>query len=217
MPLSSYSLPVSRLLQYGDCYTPKAWPNYPEEIGLSKEDVPELIRMATDYTLIEANDKSLEVWAPVHAWRSLGQLKAPEAVEPLMKLLEDSPDYAFAENEIPIVIGQIGYPGLEFIFGEKLLDLSNNEDFRCLVVECIANIAYEHPQTKQTCVELLLKYLESYETNDSYFNGYLIVALNKLEVQKAAPLVEETFLSGNVEPYVVQWNEIQDTFGLTLD
>lgn len=35
---------------------------------------------------------SLEVWAPVHAWRALGQLRATEAIEPLITLFHDVED-----------------------------------------------------------------------------------------------------------------------------
>lgn len=73
----SYSVPLNRLLTYGDC---RNWPNY-QELGLTQEYIPELIRMATDEELNWADPDSLEVWAPIHAWRALGQLRAEEARE----------------------------------------------------------------------------------------------------------------------------------------
>ena len=89
---TTYSSPVDKLLTYGDCRDFREWPDY-LELGLTQEHIPELIRMGTDEELNWADSDSLEVWAPVHAWRALGQLQAEEAIEPLMNLfheLEDS-------------------------------------------------------------------------------------------------------------------------------
>ena len=83
---TSYSPAVSRLLRYGECKLGQ-WPDYLKR-EITREDIPELIRMATDMELNLAASDSLEVWAPVHAWRALGQLKAEEAVEPLLPMRE---------------------------------------------------------------------------------------------------------------------------------
>ncbi len=65
----NYSDPVAKLLTYGDCCQLKSeWFNYPEELGISQEDIPELIRMATDPQLSELNAEQSECWARLHAW-----------------------------------------------------------------------------------------------------------------------------------------------------
>ena len=73
MTISTYTEPVSKLLSYGDCRNFKEWPDY-LELGFAREHVPDLIGMATDEELNWADSDSLEVWAPIHAWRALGQL-----------------------------------------------------------------------------------------------------------------------------------------------
>src|SRR6266487_7140549 len=84
-----YQPPVERLLTYGESerITPDEWPDY-RELGMGPEQIPALIRMATDEELNLAAAESTEVWAPLHAWRALGQLRAVEAVEPLLELFE---------------------------------------------------------------------------------------------------------------------------------
>jgi hypothetical protein len=77
---ASYSSPVSELLTFGDCRDFREWPDY-LDLGLRPEHVPELIELATDKELNWADPESLEVWAPVHAWRALGQLRAVPAIE----------------------------------------------------------------------------------------------------------------------------------------
>jgi hypothetical protein len=66
-----YPKPVSRLLTMGDCRGMRQWPDY-LALGIGPEHVPDLVRMIQDEELTQADSQSLEVWAPVHAWRTLG-------------------------------------------------------------------------------------------------------------------------------------------------
>ncbi|MEL6938387.1 MAG: hypothetical protein AAFO84_04260 [Cyanobacteria bacterium J06598_1] len=66
---------------------PTRWPNYVQEFSLSAADIPALIQMVTDEELNWASGESTEVWAPTHAWRALGQLRAKSAVDTLIGLL----------------------------------------------------------------------------------------------------------------------------------
>lgn len=78
----TYSEPVNQLLKYDKCkrYQPKYWPDY-LSLGLTEKDIPQLIEMFKDKDLQFAKTSSMEVWAPVHAWRTLGQLKAKEEID----------------------------------------------------------------------------------------------------------------------------------------
>src|SRR3954452_6496585 len=124
----TYKEPVSRLLEYGECEmggtkATLAWPDYVNELGLTQDHVPELIRLASDEMLNTADSESLAVWAPTHAWRALGQLRAPEAVAPLLDLLKVKDDDWLAA-ELPAVLGLIG-PGAIPWLAEFLADSSN--------------------------------------------------------------------------------------------
>src|SRR5205807_1216299 len=113
MGINSYSPPADKLLTYGDAHehggNPQDWPQY-LELGIGPEHIPDLIRMATDEELRWADSESLEVWAPIHAWRTLGALHAEEAIEPLLSLLKDvdENDDDWVLEEMPEVYGRIG-------------------------------------------------------------------------------------------------------------
>lgn len=81
-----YAAPVQRLLSIGEArsYNPSDWPDYRARFGLEREHIGDLIRMACDAGLNQAESTSGEVWAPMHAWRALGQMRAEEAVVPLL-------------------------------------------------------------------------------------------------------------------------------------
>lgn len=78
---TSYPPPVDKLLTYGDCRNFRDWPDY-LALGFTHEHVDDLIRMGTSEELNWADSDSPEVWAPIHAWRVLGQLKAEAAITP---------------------------------------------------------------------------------------------------------------------------------------
>ncbi len=106
---NSYARPVDQLLTYGEgqIVSPDDWPHY-LELGLGPEHIPDLIRLATDEELIWDDSDRLEVWAPLHAWRALGQLRAKEAIEPLLSLFEPLEENDWAMEELPDVLGMIG-------------------------------------------------------------------------------------------------------------
>ena len=116
---TNYSPTVAQLLTFGDCRNFAEWPNY-QELGIGPEHIPELIRMATDKQLNWADAESVEVWAPIHAWRALGQLKAEAAIERLLPLFHEQEDSDWVGEEMPHVfklIGPVAIPGDDH--GEK--------------------------------------------------------------------------------------------------
>ncbi len=107
--MTDYPSTVAQLLSLGDPRNELRWQNY-LALGVSEQDIPDLIRMALDEELHWADSESKQVWAPIHAWRALGQLRAEAAVEPLLHLFrridEDNDDWV--GEELPQVYGMIG-------------------------------------------------------------------------------------------------------------
>ena len=92
----------------------KEWPNYIQELNLEEKHIPKLIKMATDEELSQANSDSQEVWSPVHAWRALGQLKAVEALEPLLGLLANRDD-DWISGDFPTLCTLIGLEAIPYL------------------------------------------------------------------------------------------------------
>src|ERR671938_481676 len=107
---TGYAAPVQQLLSIGEIrsYNPSDWPDYCARFALGREHIRDLIRMACDAALNQAESTSSEVWAPMHAWRALGQMRAEEAVLPLLALLRAAEDDEAAAEELPAVFGMIG-------------------------------------------------------------------------------------------------------------
>ena len=102
MPATDYAPPVSDLLKLGrpKVTRSKQWPDYLKTHSLSKENIPALIQLATEDALDWQDDD--ECYAPIHAYRALGQLKAESAIEPLIGLLDDEANDWFTE-EVPVI------------------------------------------------------------------------------------------------------------------
>ena len=80
MTNTNYAKPVSRLLTLGDVRKQREWHDY-AALGLTAAHVQDLVRMALDEDLLWADSEDVVVWAPLHAWRALGQLRAGEAAD----------------------------------------------------------------------------------------------------------------------------------------
>ncbi len=212
-----YQPPVERLLTYGesDRIRPDDWPDY-RELGIGPEHVPELIHMATDEALHEGDSESTEVWAPLHAWRALGQLRAVEAVEPLLELFDRLEDDDWVHEELPVVFGLMG-PATLPALATYLADLAHTDSSRISAIASIEQIGKKWPDARGEALALLEERLERFEENEPDVNAFLVEALVELGAKEAAPLIERAFAEGYVDPIVMgDWQDVQVELGLKL-
>ncbi len=220
--MGDYLPPVDRLLTLGDSRgTITRWPDYPA-FGLGPEHTPDLIRMATDPVLNRANSESLEVWAPVHAWRALGQLRAEAAVEPLMRLFHEldteelSGSFESVMEEMPEVYGMIG-PAAIPALAAYLVDASHGLYPRVTSVSCLEKVGKGHPDARAECVVALTQQLEQVDRNEPELNGFLVSSLINLKAVEAAPVIEGAFAGGWVDESIVgDWEDAQVDLGLKM-
>ena len=148
----TYTAPVDKLLKLGDTRGTRKWIDY-AVLGLGPEQVPELIQMVEDEALHYADGDSPEVWAPVHAWRALGQLRAAAAVGPLLGLLRriDEFDDDAVGEEVHDVLGMIGPPALEPA-AAFLADTRHGTYALVAASQALREIARRHPETREAAV-----------------------------------------------------------------
>jgi hypothetical protein len=217
--MPDYQPPVSRLLRRGEPSPgEKSWRHY-LDLGLGPEHVPELVRMLRDRELNDGDPESAEVWAPVHAWRALGQLRAAEAVGPLLEALQESEDRDddWGLEELPEVFARLG-PSVVPALGGFLADPDRGLSSRWGVAGALERIAREHPEARDECVRLLTRQLEQARVNDPVLNGVLIGFLCDLKVVEAAPLMERAFAAGMVDESIGGgWEHARYDLGLRPD
>jgi hypothetical protein len=213
----NYQTPVSQLLTYGQSKTSSDWTNYAQEFGFTSENIPELIRLATDVSFNDLNhEESPEVWAPLHAWRALSEFgpEASSAVTPLLGLITEMEDDDYFLEEVPLVMGKIGPAAISEV--EKLLHGSSEELWNqgIFATECLEAIAKEYPETRERIFDIAIRQLDNYRHNDPALNGFLILLLCDLENADALPAIEKAFFEGKVDVFVVDWEDVQIAFGI---
>ena len=214
-PTYDYAPPVSKLLTMGDVRKQSEWADY-RALGLANEHVPELTRMALDEELHQAISDTLEVWAPLHAWRALAQLRAEAAIEPLLELLHrvDEYDDDWTSEELPIVFGQIGAAAMTPL-AKFLADPVHGPWARAAAADSFTHISRQHPQTRDRCVTTLARQLEQFKQVDHTLNAFIISSLIDLKAVETAPVMERAFAAGRVDLSVTgDWEEVQIALGL---
>jgi hypothetical protein len=215
-----YQEPVARLLDYGECHVAGGgpadleWLDYVSDLELTPEHVPELIRLACDAALHTAESENPAVWAPTHAWRALGQLRAVEAVAPLLRLLRERADDDWIDIELPYVFGLIGPDAIPHVT-DFLTDQSVPTEPLITAIKCLIEIAERNPPSRSECIDILVRRLNCGAENDPTVNGFLISALIDLEAIETIGVIRQAFdqqvvdlsIAGDVE-------DVEMEFGL---
>jgi len=183
-------------------------------LGLDPEHIPDLIRLATHEELVWANDDHVDIWAPIHAWRALGQLRAEAAIEPLFSLFIGVDESDWVTELMPEVFGMIGPAALPKLKA-AIADIATDEMVCIDAIACVEKIGTRWPEARSACVALLMEQLEQFAVNDSEANGFLVSALVKLQAREAAPLIEQAFAARCVDRMIIGgWKDVQARLGL---
>src|SRR5258708_15610719 len=211
----SYQPPVSRLLEIGD---PRERPNDDYlALGMGAEHIADLIRMAQDTSLNDAASDSAAVWAPLHAWRALGRLRAEPAIEPLLGLLhridDDDDDWI---DDLSTVFGQIGPAALAPL--EAYVASSQHPlHARGIAGEGLVSVGKPHPASRDAAVAGLTRLRENFSQpgREPALNAFLVSGLVQLDAVEAAPLMQRAFAARAVEEDVIgDWQAVQVELGL---
>lgn len=212
MPPPSYEEPVSLLLRLGDLESELDYTAF----GVGPEHIGDLIQMATDARLVQAEIEGAEIFAPVHAWHALGQFRAEAAIEPLLGLLRrvDEEDDEWAGTDLPQVLGEIGAAAIPALTA-YLQDDSHGPRARIAAGESLKCIAKEYPEAREACVAALTEQLDRFTANNEELNAFLIWWLMDLDAVESAPVMERAFAADAVDSSVVgDWEDVQIALGL---
>jgi tetratricopeptide (TPR) repeat protein len=174
-----------------------------------------LIELATDERLLNADSSSPEVWAPLHAVRLLGELGAPEAIEPLLPLFDL--DYDYLAEELPETFGGIGAPAVAPL-RTLLFDRARSIYARGIAAEALRHIGQRHPATRRDVVDALVARLdpaESRSPDDETLNGFVIGDLLDLKAVEAEQAIRAAFREDRVDTSVVDLDWALKKLGLT--
>jgi yecA family protein len=185
----------SRVLrELGEPSQSTAWPDY-LAYGFSEDDVPDLIELVRDDALNEADADSDEVWAPLHAWRTLGQLASPQAVRPLIDVFARLHDDDWALTELPLVLAKIGEPSIEPL-RDYLNDPADPEFARVMAAEGLKHLAEIDPTRRPHMVAILTEYLTQPDPEARYLNASVVGCLIDLGAVESIDAIRAIYQRG---------------------
>jgi hypothetical protein len=188
----NYSEPTRELLGLGETQLPL--PDY-LGLGFTAAHVGELLRMATDPELLNAEENAPEFWAAVHAWYALGQLKAAEAIAPLLDLQDRYPFDRLFYEELPEAIAQMGAAALPAL-KNYLWDTGKDELTRSTALPCLEKIGLTH---REACLAILTEFLQQADENGKELAGLAICSLIKLRAVESIEIIRDAFNRGCVD------------------
>lgn len=198
-----YPHPISKLLTLGETHIHDSRDYL--KLGFTREHVPDLIRMVKDRELSnlpwdEEGQVPPRVYAQVHAWRTLTQLGAVEAIPAFINLLRfiDEDDDDFIGEEMPKMLGRLGAPAIEPCRA-YLADQGHKTFARVAAGHALSEIGKQHPETRDACVQALMSTLAEYRDDEETVNAFTLSYLAELRAVEAAPLAEEIFKAGRAE------------------
>jgi hypothetical protein len=209
-----YPPPLDELLTMGRASTAVETFEYVELLGLTDAHVPELIRMATDPALNECGSDTDEVWAPLHAWRALAELRAETAVEPLLHLLHRYPHDDWVASDLPRALARIGTAAYEPLL-RYLDDPERDVRARLHAGTALVGLAQAHPELRAGAVEKLAACLADPRSTDPLDNGMWVALLLDLDGVEALPVLERAFAEDRVGIWVAgDWEDVQVELGV---
>jgi hypothetical protein len=218
-PASTTSTLIQALLERGHPGRRDNWhdrdPDYVAEYGLTADHVPALIELATRWD--DAWNDSEAVYAPVHAWRALAQLRAVDAVQPLLeaqRMLDEMEDDWYLDD-FHLVFGLIGPPALDKL-AAFLADPSECELPRTKAADGLSEIAQRHPDTRGRVIQVLTSVLGQHRVEDAELNGSIVGDLVELEAVEAAAAIERAFAANVIDPTIAgDWSDVRRELGVT--
>ena len=191
----------------------------PATLGLGREHIPELVRMALDEELYAAPEESTRAWAPIHALRALGRLRAVEAVGPLLSLLRrvDEQEDDWIGEDLPQALAEIGASAVTPT-ADYLADASHGQWARYSATEILAKIGQAHPETRTACIQRLTAQLALFREQTEEFNAFLVAALMDLRAVEAGAIIEAAYADDRVdEGFCGDWEEVAFELGLSAN
>jgi len=162
--------------------------NY-SSLGFCVTHVDELIRMATDPELLNADEGNISFWGAVHAWRALGELKITRAIVPMLDLREQYSFDLLFDEEFPAVIALMGKSAIPEL-KRYLFDENREEVERSNALPCLEEIGGAY---RQECLSIITELLQETRQDCKILAGLAICVLVELEATETIETIRDVF------------------------
>ena len=188
---------IKTLLELGEPDRGNIWPDY-LEYGFNEADIPALLDLVADESLDEADSQSSEVWAPLHAWRTLGQLGSSKAVVPLIAQFDRLCDDDWGLPELSTVMGMLGEPAISPLVA-CLNEPQYKEFARAIALDGLSEIVKRQPDCREQVIQSYCDYMHKPDELAHALNGLLIGRLLDLGAREAIDDIRQFFAKDCVD------------------
>ncbi|HLX60043.1 MAG TPA: hypothetical protein VKX17_02055 [Planctomycetota bacterium] len=196
----SYAPPLSALFELGR--PTNAQENAPDDyaaLGLGREQLSELFRMAGDDALL-SSDQENDFYALIHAWIAIGHFGDASYAERLSEIYRrihlQLGDWSF--ELVPVVFGRLGISSVKPL-NDIVCDKQLSTHYRAAGFDSAAEVAKYHPESRAECTAFLADAMRNYDPAEIEFNGCLICSLIKMGMEETLPDIKRAFDSDSVE------------------
>jgi uncharacterized protein len=182
---------IQCLLELGEADRSGTWPDY-LQYGFTETAIPALLDLVADQAFDQMDSESPEVWAPLHAWRTLGQLGSNQTIVPLLDQFDRLCEDDWALPELSTVMGMLGEPAIEPLAG-FLNDSRHREFARVIALDGLAEIARHKPDCRERIIKCYRDYMSTPDELAVTLNGLLIGRLLDLKAIEAIDDIRQLF------------------------
>ncbi len=177
-----------------------------EVIAQGDAAVPPLLAVLADEEL-QYEDARGGGWAPVHAARILGELRAAAAVEPLLRWL-GAPGEALAQA-VPLALARIGEPALEPLMAYAR-DTTHPLLARAGALEALARMTGPHPTLRDRVVSYLREIVRGQAKGEDEFRAFAVVNLCDISDDRAWDDILTAYKQNRVAKRLITVNEARE-------
>ena len=185
------------LFELGEVKRNGNWLDY-SQYGFDETDVSALLELIADESLNQADTSSKEVWVPLHAWRTLGQIRSSKAIRPLIALFDELVEDDWALEELPKVMGMIGEEAIVPL-STYLNERDHDEFARVMAADGLAEIAKRQPACREQVIQHYKEYMNKPDESADNLNGLLIGYLLDLDAKEAINEIRQLFAKDCVD------------------
>jgi len=175
------------------------WHDY-LQYGFDSKDIEVLLAIVKQNNVLALKEDDDEIWAPIHAWRVLGQLGDDEIVEPLIDLLNQfaQSDDDWSIQDFPKVFAMIGSSAITSL--KQFLYLRTNEEYaRVIVNDALAAIYIKDKSVRAEIIDAYNHYLQSPDERAYDLNGLIIANIMDMKITELFEPIAGLFAGNMVD------------------
>jgi hypothetical protein len=201
----------------------RLWPDY-RQLGIGERHVPELIAACRTDKFAVAHMGDLITEGNAHAWRALGQIATPEALDFLTSVLERMwDDHAYSDllfdddadrmDELGPILSQAGEAAVDRMV--RVMNGPGSVFTRDAAGLALACIAHKHPELRARALREIVAQLENPNNDEEMTTAWLGVLIPMRAVE-AAGAIERQFSAGRIDSSSYgDWKMVRAELGLT--